>query len=1261
MPKSIFIFCFVFISTFAFAQENIIFNRITTEDGLSASWVRCIYQDKFGFMWFGTSDGLNRYDGYEIKEYKPNEKDPKAIINGAINYIGERTDGKLWICTERGVNIFDRDRDVFIEFPDLNNVRVTHVIRDHEKKIWFASYSGLFCYNPIDGTMINFISNSANKGTLSSNTIEIIFEDSSNNLWIGTQNGLNLYDPENQSFKVYMHTDRPSSIGGNYIQSIIEDKEGRLWVGNVQNGLDLFVNARDLPDEGIFKHILHGSINSLLIDYKNLLWIGHSMGYGLDILDLNAFSLDQRNTFYHYDNIAYNERSLSDNAIGDVYEDDHGGIWVGTYAGGVNYYSPWMKKFTSVKQIPGDSQSLSDNVVNSFLEEDDYLLIATEFGLGRLNKQTQLFTNYFHEPDNLKSMGANGVICIYKDTYGNIWTGTWSGGLNLYNRHEDNFTRFLPDKNITGTISNRNVFAIAQDKKGILWVGTNGGGLNNYNYKTKKFKYYMPERDNSSSIYHNAVNDICATSNGELYISTYHSLDLFDYSTGKFTHYIYNDKDTTSITDGNLLDIFEDSKQNLWVGTTRGLNYFNREDQIFIHYTTDDGLPSNTIQAILEDDRGNLWLSTNNGISKFIHGTLLPATPEFINFSSNDGLQGNEFIRRSALKSSSGALYFGGSNGFTYFHPDSIVENPNPPIIALIEFQLFGGIDEQKLNSILGGKDVNLVDKIVLSFQQSDFIIKYAALNYLSSDKNTYQYKLDGYEKEWHNIGHQRSATYTNIQPGKYTFIVRGTNNDGIWSEQAKKLRIIIKPPWWKTLVFRVLLVVFIITLVISFYKVRFTLLEKQKRLLETMVRERTTELSGVNALLEKRQEEISLQNEELEKHRNHLEQLVGKRTEQLEAARNVAEASDKLKSAFLANMSHEIRTPMNAIVGFASMLKDDDIPAEEKEEFIDIITSNSQSLLVLINDILEISLIEANQLVLSKDPFNAIKIMEELEGYFKIKDSKNLEITFINKESRKELVFHNDKTRFRQIISNLISNSYKYTETGSIQFGYKILENEVEFFITDTGIGINASEYKRIFDYFHKIDKGDNRLYRGAGIGLSICNKLVELMGGKIWLDSKIGKGTTFYFTLPYYETTSLRVTPKEPEVKIKYNLDGFTILIAEDEVTNYQLLNRIIKPTKAKILWAKNGEEAVKITNENKNLEKFVVLMDIKMPIMDGITANEKIKKINKNIPVIAVTAYAQAKDKEEILGHNFNDYIAKPILHDNLLEIILKQMKQ
>jgi signal transduction histidine kinase/CheY-like chemotaxis protein len=514
---------------------------------------------------------------------------------------------------------------------------------------------------------------------------------------------------------------------------------------------------------------------------------------------------------------------------------------------------------------------------------------------------------------------------------------------------------------------------------------------------------------------------------------------------------------------------------------------------------------------------------------------------------------------------------------------------------------------------------------------------------------------LEGFDKDWIKTdASRRFATYTTLEPGKYTFKVKGSNNDGLWSVEGTSLSITILPPWWQTWFFRIGLLVFIVTASFMLYRMRINIMKSRQLILEQKVKERTLELMEANVLLEEKQEEISSQNAELAKHRNHLEMLVQERTADLEKAMKKAEESDRLKSTFLANMSHEIRTPMNAIVGFSSLLKSKHISEEDKESSINTINNNCEALLVLINDLLEISLIEANQVKINKVPFEVDSILIELENFFNLKKEKDLEIAFLNKNESKKIILENDFTRFRQIITNLLNNSLKFTEKGHIQFGYVINDNRVNFFVTDTGIGISKSEFENIFNPFHKIES-DTKLYKGTGLGLSISKKLVNLMGGEIWLESEIGKGTSFFFTLPYAPIRASKDNIADQMKNININWKDLKILVAEDEPANFHLIRKILEPSKAMIIWAKNGKEAVDYIKNNTSSKHVLVLMDIKMPVMDGIEALKIIRKINKNIPIIAVTAYAHETDKFEILKNDFNDYIVKPLKPQNLLETI------
>jgi signal transduction histidine kinase/CheY-like chemotaxis protein len=674
-----------------------------------------------------------------------------------------------------------------------------------------------------------------------------------------------------------------------------------------------------------------------------------------------------------------------------------------------------------------------------------------------------------------------------------------------------------------------------------------------------------------------------------------------------------------------------------------------------IQYTRKQGLPNNSIKEILEDNSGNLWISTAMGLSKFISATIIPDHPVFKNYDSKDGLQGNEFIKRSAYKNKTGYMYFGGSNGYTRFHPDSIKDNTIVPKIIITNFLIF---NKQVANLQIDStylEDQDLTPQIKLRHNESVLSFEFTALNYLSPEQNNFAYIMEGFEKKWNYVKTQRFATYTNLSPGEYTFRVIGSNNDNVWNENGASVKITILPPWWKTLWFKLSLGTFIFIAFYLIYRLRVYNLKNQKKLLEAKVTSRTNELSSANLLLKENQEEISLQNEELSQHRNHLETLVKDRTNELENAKKKAIEADKLKSSFLANMSHEIRTPMNAIVGFASLLNSSDTSDEKNEEYIEIIKKNSEILLVLINDILEISLIEANQLKINNSLFEANVILHELENYFQLRNTKKIDLRFTIDNINKKIVLNTDPTRFRQIMTNLLSNALKYTDSGYIHFGYNIEYERVKFYVTDTGIGINKKDFEIIFDHFHKVETNRIKLYRGAGIGLSICKKLVGLMGGDIWIESEEGKGSTFYFTLPFSNEILPAENKKKVEKAVYDKIKDLKVLVAEDEPTNFYLIESILKPHKAEVIWAKNGKEAVNYVKKNPDITNCIILMDIKMPVMGGFEALKKIREINKIIPVIAVTAYAQESDKFKIFQLGFTDYISKPLSPKRLLELI------
>ena len=1092
-------------------KQSLKFKHITIQDGLSQNWVRCIYQDNQGFIWFGASGGLNRYDGYDIKIY--------SLGNVNVNAIAKKNDNELWICNDLGVFIYDQKKDSIHSFHHLRGLTVLSIAQEGDTVVWFGTNTGLYRYLSKYDRLYRYSSEDSSRPGLSDNYINKLLLDSRNTLWIGTKSGLNRYVRTTDSFVNYQPSNLPGSLSGNDVMAICEDQEQRIWVGTAKDGVNLVIADKDTIR---FRKIVDGAILSLLVDYKNILWIGASSNGGIIQMDLTGFSVDKAPEIKHITHNRINHGSLSNNSIFCLYEDQLNDIWIGTFEGGVNYFSYRSKKFFTIREGIDEEPSLISNLVNAIWEEERFLWIGTEEGLVLYDKHNKKTTHFQYDRNTLSSLASDPVYALRKDSRGNLWVGTWAGGLNLYNYKTHSFKRFTPDQK-PGSISSENIFSIFEDSRHNLWIGTVGGGLDRYDYNTGTFKSYRYDPENPQSLSFDIIQDINETPDGRLLVAAYGSLDIFNPVNENFTHFPLNSANSDKLTRRIIIVIFVDSQNNIWLGTNDGLLLFHEDKAGNILYTTQDGLAGNTVQGIVEDDQGNLWISTNDGLSKFVHAVEHPCSPDFINFNELDGLASNEFKRRAIFKNRSGQIFLGTSQGFSYFYPDSIYLNTTPPEVVFVEMKLLqfqsGKNSEEK--SLV--QHINSIEKVELPYNKSDFVIGFAALNYLNPQKNRYKYMLSGYDPDWIVAGDHRTATYKNLKPGKYTFMVLGSNNDGIWSSSQKTLQIIVNPPFWQTWFFRVASIILLLGLIFLVFSWRLKSIRREKRKLEKLVKKRTTELREVNVKLEEQSEELISQNEELKQnqeqlslYKDQLEELVINRTSELEKAKNKAEESDRLKSAFLANMSHEIRTPLNAITGFTGLFDDPDIDAETRTTYHNIIQSNTDTLLRLIDDILDLSTIEANQLIVKYTLFAPLKVFQEIYQQFQPQVTESVEFYLKLDKDSKSTIINSDEQRFRQILSNLVSNAFKFTESGSIEMGfYNDSHNKVVFYVKDTGIGIPKKEQKNIFNPFTKIEE-TTRLFRGVGLGLAICKQLTELLGGKMWIESEPGKGSTFFFTQP-------------------------------------------------------------------------------------------------------------------------------------------------
>ncbi len=784
-----------------YAQKNIIqFERISVEQGLSQSGVHCIMQDSKGFMWFGTWDGLNKYDGYNFTVIKNDSEYPHSLSNNSIRAIYEDREGIFWIGTDGGgLNRFDsrfkrEGKKYFVRYqnnPDdphsLSHDKVNSVFEDHEGIIWIGTEGGGL--NKLDREKEQFIRyrhNPDDPHTLSHDKVNSVYEDHKGVLWIGTEGGLSRFDREKEQFIRYQNDpDNPHSLGHNNISVLCEDHEGVLWIGT-EGGLSRFDREKEqftrYQNDSDNPHSLsHNNVRTIYEDQWNVLWIGTEGG------GLNKFDR-KKEQFVRYQNDPNNPRSLSHDVVWSVYGDRSGMLWIGTYTGGLNKFDRGKEQFVHYKNDPNNPDSLSHNNVWSLYEDRDRILwIGTDTGLNRFDRERGEFILYQHDPDNPRTLSHNEVWLVYEDRSGIFWAGTYSG-LNKFDRNSGHVTRYM---NPFNKASNK-IRAVREDLSDMLWVGT-GDGLYQFDREKEAFIRYQNDPDNPHSLSHNSVWTIYEDMSGVLWIGTEDGLCQFDREKKQFVRYQNNPDDPNSLSNNWCLSVCEDQRGDLWIGTVNGLNQYDRSKETFTRYREKDGLPNDVIYGILEDRRGHLWLSTNKGLSKFD-----PQKGVFKNYDATDGLQSNEFNVGAYHSNGEGELFFGGIKGFNAFYP-SEKDNPYLPSIVITDFRIFNEPVEVGENSLLR-KPVEDTDEIRLSYRERVFSFEFVALHFASPEKNQYAYMVEGFDKDWIYSGTRRFATYTNLPAGKYVFRAKGSNSDGLWNEEGASIILItITPPPWKT------------------------------------------------------------------------------------------------------------------------------------------------------------------------------------------------------------------------------------------------------------------------------------------------------------------------------------------------------------------------------------------------------------------------------------------------------------------------------
>lgn len=1223
-----------FAGVCAYAQPGSLkFSHIGTEVGLSQNNVTCILQDKQGFMWFGTRDGLNRYDGYDFDVYKNDPEDSSSLSNNFITSMALDQKGDIWVGTwGGGLDRFDVEKHRFVHYAGIvHSDYINAVVQDYEGRIWIGSNDhGVWVFDPRTKKVALLTSTQADPGSLSDNDVQAMIEDHAHRIWVGTSHGgLNLFDPKTHSFKIFEHHDSDTtSLACNTIAELFEDSHHRIWVGLRDGGLDLLEEGR-----GTFRHFRNDPRNpgslarnvvlSLGEDDKGNLWFGTENG-GISVLDPGLKSFRT----YAHDDIDNN--SLTNNSIYSIFRDPQGNMWVGTYDGGINLLSKSANIFLHYKHSTSP-ESLSNNYVLDLLEDKDNLWVGTDGGgLDEMDIRTGKFNHYIPGAPQGRSINGANVLSLYEDAGGNLWAGTWGNGITVIGKDGKVVRQYRHSESDSNSLGGDNVYSIRDDGEGTIWVATYGDGLSQFNTKTGGFRHYKHVASDPNSPGSDRLHTLLSDSNGILWIGTFDGgLDRLDEYTGIFKHFVH-EPGKNSLSNNTVNYVYADSRHNLWICTADGLNLLDRKTGHFTLYGPKDGLPSSVIFGILEDEHGKLWVSTNNGLSRFD-----PETNQFKNFSTADGLQSNQFKAHACFKSPSGALYFGGVNGFNKFYPDSIREIPFDPPLLITGFSIFNKdvpIGDSAHPSPLT-QDITSTKEIRIPYNSSVISFEFGSLNYTVPAKKHYAYRLDGFDDAWNDVGTKRTATYTNLDPATYTFQVRGWDNDGNWSPTIATVKLIVTPPFWQTWWFRVLAIILTVGAVVGVFRLRLHTVRMQKKKLEAEVEQRTS-------------------------------QLATSRDEE-RRAREQAEKASRAKSEFMANISHELRTPMNAIIGFTDLVLTTVLQRPQRE-YLENVHRSGYNLLGIINDILDYSKMEAGKLTIENTAFKLCQLVEQTVDTLAIKAfEKKLELICETDPSLPVQVM-GDPGRIQQILINLLGNAIKFTEKGevvvSLERGAVIQASDgrrlqpLTLSVKDTGIGIPKEKLNHIFESFAQADSTTTRKYGGTGLGLTIARNLAEMMNGVLEVRSETGIGSVFALRLTLEIVDEMSTVPAVTRPVLK------RVLVVDDNITNCHLLENIFNYLGVESRICTGGDEALDILRQVPEENQFdLIVTDHQMPLMDGVTLVRKIKELLKGRrqPFILMLSSLDkgmcVEDAEQI---GIDMFLSKPVkLHElnNILQSI------
>ncbi|ANH80507.1 hybrid sensor histidine kinase/response regulator [Niabella ginsenosidivorans] len=1193
------LFCCLQISNFIHAQsvpdytKNRYFRTISIDQGLSQSTVFAIQQDRSGFIWVGTQDGLNRYDGKTFTVYRPAKEDSSSLFSSYIRSLFVDKEGMLWIGGNKGISCYNYKTERFKNYPlpvKPGEWFISSITTDREHRIWIASNTGEIYYrDPEQNRFVPFHYNVP--GQAVANIQQLMFV--SNDLLLATDKGVcKINRISKAAGRVH-----PGRISARINSLLLQ--EGRLWMASESDGLfclDLKSDqlARYVHEPQVANSLIDNDIRSLAVDESGNLWIGTFRG--LSIFD------GQQGTFTNFEHQATGDYTLSQNSVRCIFRDRQNGMWLGTFFGGLNYYHKDDIKFNILSQNTG-TVLLNDQVVNIIKEdpEQDIWIGTNDKGINLWNRQTNTISYYSHKESGGNCISSNNIKALAFDANGNTFIGTFNAGLNILNKKSGTIKTYVHDPHNPASISGDMVHALLRDRQQRIWVGTRSG-LDRWDAERQAFVHYNQDpsgRRLSSDI----ITYLLEDRKNRIWVGTINGINIFTPDNGNFEVF------PGSMLSNELVTcIAEDQLGRVWVGTRDGLNLFDEQHHKFVPYSGPGNAIKGMIYGIQPDDDQGIWVSTGKGLVK-----LELQLGKLQLFNSQTGLGSNQPGFPAFCKTSDRMLLFGGLNGIIYFYPRSVMLKPFHLAVSFTGLDVFNTPVTPNSSSGILKEYINDAKSLRLAHEYKQFTIFFNAFNYIAPGSIKYYYMLKGFDYGWQLCENIPKATYSNLKPGSYTFLVKATGPLGEESG-VRSLKITILPPWWRSN---------------GFYLLVLATLAAMAYIAWRIIRER---IKARNALAIERSD------------------------------RERSEYLNQMKMDFFTNVSHEFKTPLTLIIAPLEEMLGRPVPEKKLRKYHERMLSNAKRLYQLVDQLMEFRKTEKGIKKLELSEGDIVAFLHEIYTCFlELSGQKNVKYYF--KSTQKELICHFDKDAIEKICNNLLSNAFKYTAPGdTIELSFYLRNEQMILTVRDTGVGIAPVDHERVFERFYQVQSKEMSM--GSGVGLAFAKSLAELHHGTITIESEPGHGTAFIVAIPLnreqYQADEFR-----PENHFELLLDNLNALNKElpegvepssDNAGNVQHLlivddnPQIVEyltgyfERQFRISKAFNGEDALKIVEAG---DIDIIISDVMMPGIDGIQFCKKIKQniITCHIPIILLTAKNETTNQVKGLEAGADDYVTKP----------------